>query len=334
MSQLTAPEASIFTNDQIELIKATIARGATDNELKLFLNQCSRTRLDPFSRQIYAVKRGTGAMTIQVAIDGLRLIAERTGRYAGQEGPFWCGSDGQWTDVWLAKEPPAAAKVGVLRKDFATTLWGVARFSSYNAGQNLWLKMPEVMIAKCAEALALRKAFPQETSGLYSAEEMEQADPKGTQEAANEVAEKKLAEIQEQKRKKAAEKAAVLDPLMSPSPEVTELWERMGTKISSVCEVFGELKKEIEELTGGDNGYYQILADHGFSHANNVKTLGGVKARHCAKDLFHYIQKCKASLEPEEDPLTITTAEVEQIGAHLSPEARAISEQLVEEMKK
>ena len=165
---------ALWTPEQTQLISSTIAPGCTGDELRLFAYACQRTGLDPFSKQIYAIKRG-GKMTIQAGIDGLRSIAERTGQLDGSE-TYWCGEDGVWADVWLGSKPPAAAKTIIHRKGSQHPFVGVARFADYNAGQGLWSKMPAAMIAKCSEALALRKAFPADLSGVYSTDEMQQAE--------------------------------------------------------------------------------------------------------------------------------------------------------------
>ena len=168
------PPEPEFSKDQISTLKATVAAGCTDSELALFVAACKRTKLDPFTKQIYAMKMGGMKLSIQVSIDGFRIIAERSGEYEGQEGPFWCGPDGIWKDVWLDQKPPTAAKVLVFRKGLRP-MTGIARFAAYSTGQNLWSKMPDLMLAKCAEALALRKAFPNDLSGIYTSDEMDQA---------------------------------------------------------------------------------------------------------------------------------------------------------------
>ncbi len=178
-----------LTVEQKELIKKQIMVGATDMELKMFHSVCEKTGLDPFSRQIYAVGRKTKNNTTglwemkfsyQVSIDGFRLVAERSGKYQGQTPVFWCLKGRQWVDVLEAHETPIAAKVGVWKAGNKEPTYAVAHYKSYVQEYNgkpskMWEKMPELMLAKCAEALALRKAFPQELSGLYTVEEMGQA---------------------------------------------------------------------------------------------------------------------------------------------------------------
>lgn len=177
------PPPLTFTGNQLALIKRTLCpAGTTDDEFALFVAAAQRTRLDPFLRQLCMVPRWDRAkgqtMQTMVTIDGQRLISERSGKYAGMTPAYWCGPDGQWVDVWLKPEPPAAAKVGIYRSDFTEPVWSVALYEAYVAKTKegkpagRWVADPAGQLAKCAEALSRRKAFPQDLSGLYTPEEM------------------------------------------------------------------------------------------------------------------------------------------------------------------
>lgn len=156
---------------------------APQSIVEAFLYQIRRTGLDPVARQIYCIERG-GKWGIQASIDGFRLIAERSGEYAGQTPVQWTADGVTWTDVWLdASNPPAAARVGIYRRGFTEPMWAVATYAGYvprdrqgnpkPSGQ--WDTNPSNQLAKCAEMLGLRKAFPQDLSGIYGTEEMDQA---------------------------------------------------------------------------------------------------------------------------------------------------------------
>jgi len=178
---------AVYTPERVELLKRTIAKGASDDEFAFFLAICRRTGLDPFTNQIYLVPRWDRqarreVRRPQVGIDGMRLVAQRSGDYAGQTRTEWCGPDGAWFDVWLHREPPAAARVGVYRRGFVEALTATALWREYcpvdkeGSPTRQWAQMPALMLAKCAEALAIRRAFPAELSGVYTSEEMAQAD--------------------------------------------------------------------------------------------------------------------------------------------------------------
>ena len=171
---------STWTREQIDLIKSTVAKGATDNELQLFLYVAKRSGLDPMAKQIHAVKRWNRAenretMAIQTGIDGYRLIAARTEQHMGTDDATFDSE---------TEDHPNKASVTVYRRVQGEKVAFVAsaRWSEYvqtvkdGSPNSFWQRMPFGMLGKCAEALALRKAFPAELSGVYTHEEMGQAD--------------------------------------------------------------------------------------------------------------------------------------------------------------
>jgi phage recombination protein Bet len=176
----TSIAAGSFTDDQVSLIKRTICAGSTDDELSLFVTTAKRLGLDPFARQIFAVKRWdsrtrTEVMAIQVSIDGFRLVAERTGAYAP-------GSRTEYEYDDAGKLVRATAFV----KKFTHGTWHETPEDAYyeeyvqtnkeGKPNAMWARMPRVMLAKCAEARALRRAFPLELGGVYIPEELDQAE--------------------------------------------------------------------------------------------------------------------------------------------------------------
>lgn len=170
-----------FDDRQIEIMRQTLAKDVPPAEFAVFLEVAKYRGLNPFNKEIHPVMR-KGRLTIQVGIDGFRLLAERSGKYRGQKGPYFCGKDGVWREEWIEDGPPMAAKVGVIRSDFGDPIWAIARYKSYvqtaSDGRivETWQKFPDVLLAKCAEALAIRKTFPMMVAGLYINEEMQQAD--------------------------------------------------------------------------------------------------------------------------------------------------------------
>lgn len=155
-------KANDWTREQIETIKQTVARGANDAQLALFLQVCKSRGLDPFTKQVYFTPQG-----VIVSIDGFRAIADRTGCYAPGDATRFERDD---------KGNLIAAHVHV--KKLVAGTWhrveASAFFDEYRGTSPIWKKMPSVMLEKSAEARALRKSFPSELSGIYESSEMDQ----------------------------------------------------------------------------------------------------------------------------------------------------------------
>lgn len=150
-----------------------------EKEVDQFLLECRIYNLEPLAGQMYAVWEN-GSMRAVATIDGMRLLAERTELYDGQSDPEWCDAGGKWTDYWSGEDTPIAARVRVHRKGTKVPTTGTANWHDFapqgSAGaDSLWNKVggkPAHMLSIRAEALALRKAFPSQLSGLYTAEEL------------------------------------------------------------------------------------------------------------------------------------------------------------------
>lgn len=202
------PDQVRFNSDQIAILRQLGIEDATDGDLNLFFHVCRTTGLDPFRKQIYMIGRNTKVTewvederaqngrrkvekwvtkyTIQTGIDGYRRNGREAAKMLGDElafdGPYFCGEDGEWKDVWLSKSAPLAAKFTIFRNGEPFT--GIAHFDEFVQTNNIyegygkdkkvvgeepnsmWRKMPRNQIAKCAEALAWRRAYPDDFSGL------------------------------------------------------------------------------------------------------------------------------------------------------------------------
>lgn len=173
MNEIAIQAKDFFTNKDLTVLRSSKFKDFTDNEVAQCVQICSHLQLNPILNQIHFVKRA-GTITPQVGIDGFRLTADRTGKYAGSDEAIFEYKEGD-----KLKKLPLKASVTVYKmiSGVRCAFNASARWDEYYPGDkqgHMWQKMPHNQLAKCAEALALRKAFPAELSALRSDEEMMQ----------------------------------------------------------------------------------------------------------------------------------------------------------------
>lgn len=176
MTQWTPQEAALMEFAGLTWTEGQNRYYAPRAVVEAFAAAVRRTNLDPTAKQIYAVQIG-GKWSIIVGIDGMRVVAQRTGEYLGQTPIQWTGDGINWVDVWLSKEKPLAARVGVRRKGFAEPLISVITWAEFGKTTGQWAKMPAHMIGIRCESHALRRAFPNDLSGLYTIEDIDGDHP-------------------------------------------------------------------------------------------------------------------------------------------------------------
>ncbi len=177
----TVRTMSVYSREEIDLIKMTVAKEATDLELRLFLHTCQRSKLDPLRKQIYFAKI-KGRVTVMAGVDGLQARAEDFPDYKGTTGFAVCEKDEFLFDaikgrpvshIFPAVRGDAVGAWATVKRKGKTPFSVFVKMSEYNKNENNWLLMPTVMIEKCARMTALRRAFPDPFSGIYDPAELD-----------------------------------------------------------------------------------------------------------------------------------------------------------------
>ncbi len=182
------PGQEMWSDKQRAALGALGIKNATNADLAVFMHYCQKTGLDPFSKQIYMIcrreRRGDqwiDKQTIQVGIEGFRVIRDRAAARLGieveYEDTIWYDADGGEHKIWLQDGPPAGCTVAILKN--GRRYPGTLRFSEYAQSGGKWRDAPAHQIEKCAEAFALRRAFPHDLGGVYIEEELPQSEPGG-----------------------------------------------------------------------------------------------------------------------------------------------------------
>lgn len=301
--------AMVFGEPELKLIKETITPGATQSEFNLFVYDAQSRGLNPLRKEMYWIQRmvydpkagkKVNRASHQVGIDGFRKIAQSTNEYEGQTKVIY-GEDFDFG----GKKVPVYAEVGVYRKNFKEPLYARAYFEEYAQSYNgklgsMWEKMPRLMIAKCAESLALRKAFPDCLSGLYTSDEMGQAN--------NKVEDVSTSRKQEDEKKpKFKEVDAETGEIKEEKPQcATRSQEK---KFDEVMDRFGLLMSWTPKKTGE----MKAAALEGLGGADKFEDLSEAKANSLIKRIEERVEEKEGAPPAKVEEGSVTAEDVAQV---------------------
>jgi phage recombination protein bet len=208
----TETTGAFLTNPQ--LLSAKIVKQyldpsgkANDEELAYFIATCKERNLNPFTKEVYFIKYGTNPAQVVVSKDAFMKRAEQNPNFDGFEaGIVVETAEGEIKHITGTIHSKNDELLGgwakVYRKDRSYPIEVDADFKAYNTGKSMWSKMPALMIRKVALVSAMREAFSENVGGLYTADEMEQAQPIDVtpKETRDEVMKRKQAQIEQMKQ--------------------------------------------------------------------------------------------------------------------------------------
>lgn len=270
-TQLAVIQDKYDDKEVIKTIADTVCKGATPAQLRMFIEVCRSTGLSPWLKEIFYVpEKGL----IMAARDGYLRVANESPNFDGIE-----------TRVERdAKNVPVKAVCTVWRKDRNHPTICEAYYSEYKKGTPVWTQYPSAMISKVAEVLALKRSFA--INGCVTEEEI--GDERGSTQAAQEIAQDKIAALEALKAGQAdnriyrqlppstveasAEPPSEMEQQLTESIAQVEKKRNEAVDFGRMMDSFGAIKAEFEKF-GAKSEYYRVLGSHGFEKSNEIRPL-------------------------------------------------------------
>lgn len=208
---------------------------ANPQELQTLMAIVKKRNLNPFTKEVYFIKYGNQPAQIVVSKDAFMKRAEQNPAYDGIEsGVVYEDKNGELKNKKGIILPKGCKLIGgwceVYRKDRTRPIYREVELSAYNTGKNWWQKSPGQMIEKVAVVAAVRDTFSEDVGGLYTSDEMEQAEPIDItpQESLEEVMARKQAQIEQFKQQEQVRKQAEQADTSYPADEIPDYLEEQG----------------------------------------------------------------------------------------------------------